>query len=228
MFTVDVELLYPPPGTVRANCWTGPLVYGDSFVQKILLDRWKYGGGWRNSTFTVKDEVINWCLLFWGPKKSRFPPWKSWKNSLGGEALTLHLFLCIFIFWIVFLFQTWLKSIRLLRWKIGSARKNCGGKIVRLKSINQSPPVSVSFLMLIRQSIKCSLPDTTQIKRPSVWKVGVCEKGTRMWEWKIIEERMRKTCIEKWKLKIQSSWDTYSDKLLYAFTQLSAAWQEWF
>ena len=42
--TVDVELLYPPR-TVRANCWTGPLMYGDSFVQNILLDGWKYGGG---------------------------------------------------------------------------------------------------------------------------------------------------------------------------------------
>ena len=31
--------------TIRANCWMGPLVYGDSFVQNILLDRWKYGGG---------------------------------------------------------------------------------------------------------------------------------------------------------------------------------------
>ena len=44
IITADVELLYPPR-TVRANCWTGPLVYGDSFVQNILLDRWKYGGG---------------------------------------------------------------------------------------------------------------------------------------------------------------------------------------
>ena len=29
---------------MRAKCGTGPLVYGDYFVQNILLDGWKYGG----------------------------------------------------------------------------------------------------------------------------------------------------------------------------------------
>ena len=57
-----------------------------------------------------------------------------------------------------------------------------------------------------------------EFKRPSVWKAGECEKGTRMWEWKTNEERMRKTCIEKY----TECTETWQFKVAKLHTQISS------